>query len=115
MRFFPLLALIAVLRADRTINLRQQAGGDLDKARATAQNSGGKTGQVTHNAAAQRNNTIIAFNLLAKQPFAQFSQLIEIFTGLSGRYKIAVMRNRRAIQAQLAAPVNGFQPNWNPR
>ena len=63
---FAAFAVDCRFAANRAIDLRQQAGGYLDKACATAQNGCGETGQITDNPAAQRDNAIIAFNFLSQ-------------------------------------------------
>jgi hypothetical protein len=62
MRFLPRDELIAVLPPIELSTCAKSVGGDLDKARATAQNGSRETGQIADHAAAQSDDAIIALN-----------------------------------------------------
>ena len=71
------------LAADRGIDLRQQAGGDLDKARAAPQACGDESGEIADDAAAQRQHDIAPFDLGGERLITHPAEGREGFRGLA--------------------------------
>src|SRR5262249_18292934 len=82
------------LAADRGIDLRQQRGGNLDIVETTADNRGGKAGEIADDAAAERYHDISALDARGNQRFADSLEHREAFRSLARWH-----RHRRGVDA----------------
>ncbi len=73
------------LAADRTVDLRQQRGGQLHEAAAALEDRAGKAGQVADHAAAQREDMVAAFDTLIQQPVGQPGETVPALRCFAGR------------------------------
>ncbi len=71
------------LAADRGIDLREQAGRDLDEAAAALENSAGEADEIPDHAAAERNDVIGALDPEHDQPIGQRFELCPALGGLA--------------------------------
>ena len=84
-QIFTLWRVNAGLTADRAVDLCQKRCWNLNKLNTSAQNSRGKPDQIPNHTAAERNNDVIAFDLLIQQPFDGLAQNLPVFCLLACR------------------------------
>ena len=75
----------AGLAANRAVDLGEQARGDLHEAHAAPHDGGGKTGQISNDATAQRDHEIAALDAGGEDGLAGLRQVVPALGGLAGR------------------------------
>ena len=98
---FALRGIDAGFAANRAVNLRQQRGGDLHEIHAAAQDTGGKTGEITDNTAAKGDDQIAALDFHGQKFFAGPGKRSEILRRFSGGQDDYIMRQPGPVEAFL--------------
>ncbi len=77
----------------RTVHLRQQGCGDLNKPHAPAQHCRSKADQITDDATAKGHDNIAPFNLLIQQPFNRAGEMRPAFRAFAGWQRQRIHRD----------------------